>query len=352
VSAPGRCRSGRWELFGSAIALLLLVAGTQALARGPLPWSPAAWAMPGTGDVVLVAAGLLFLGLGFLTPLHAGVVNLAIYPEFLAGFALAACTAHLGGIPPGARAALALVAGAAGGAALGSIVMWLRRRFAVHEVLSGLLLGLALMPAAHALAVAPTAAPALTFQLSLLTDPLHLGPALALPRQLVLAWGILLLSFGVVLALLLAHFLHASARGLELRVLGANPLAAIASGVNVDRTQLLAMLVGGACAGVCGALQLWTQTAVALERWPLPLAFAGVTMVCYALGSVRGLIAVVVIFTAWLTAPGTLAVLEVPGLGAAVALLLILPALWVLPRVTPDQGAPRAPWRTRHRDPF
>lgn len=352
MSTPGRCRSGRWELLGNSVGLLLLIVGTQALARGPLPWSPSAWAMPGTGDVVLVAAGLLFLGLGFLTPLHAGLVNLAIYPQFLAGFALAACAGKLTLVPAGARAALALIAGAAAGSGLGWIVMWMRRRFAVHEALSGLLLGFSLMPLAHALAVAPTAPPALTLQLSLLTDPLHLGPALALPRQLVLAWGILLLSLGLALALLFAHFLHASARGLELRVLGANPLAAIAAGVNVDRMQHVAMLAGGACAGVCGALQLWTQPAVALERWPLPLAFAGVTMVCYALGSIPGLIAVAALLTAWLTAPGTLAVLDVPGLGTAVAFLLVLPALWTLARYAPDQGAPRAPWRTRHREPF
>jgi simple sugar transport system permease protein len=228
----------------------------------------------------------------------------------------------------------------------------LRRRFAVHEILGGLLLGGAAHPLALSLAVAPTTPPALTLQLSMLTDPLHLGPALALPRQLVLAWGILLLSLGLAAALLLSHFLRASARGLELRVLGANPLAAVAGGVDVDRTQLAAMIAGGACGGVCGALQLWSLPAVALERWPLPLAFASLTLVCYALGSVRGLILVAVVLTAWLTAPGTLAALHVPGWSVAAAFLLVLPALWVLPRAARDQGAPRAAWRTRHRDPY
>jgi len=352
VTRPGRCRAGRWELLANALLVLLLIVGTQVLARGPLPWSPSAWAMPWSGDVVLVTAGLLFLGLGFLTPLHAGLVNVGIYAEFLAGFALAACVTQVRSLEAGGRAGLALVAGAAAGAVVGAAIAWVRRRFAVHEVLSGLLLGRALMPAALALAVAPTTPPALTLQLSLLTDPLHLGPALALPRQLVLAWGILLLSLGLVLALLLAHFLRASARGFEVRVLGASPLAAIAAGVDVDRTRLVAMVLGGAAGGVAGALQLWTQPAVALERWPFPLAFAGITLVCYGLGSVRGLIVMAIVLTAWLTAPGTLAVLEVPGLGTAVAVILLLPVLWILPRSGPDQGAPRATWRTRHREPF
>lgn len=352
MTRPGRVRAGRWELLANALLVLLLIVGTQVLARGPLPWSPAAWAMPWSGDVVLVTAGLLFLGLGFLAPLHAGLVNVGIYAEFVAGFALAACVTQIRAMDPGARAGLALVAGAAAGAIVGAVIAWIRRRFAVHEVLSGLLLGRALMPVAVALAVAPTTPPALKLQLSLLTDPLHLGPALALPHQLVLAWGILLLSLGLVLALLLAHFLRTSARGFEWRVLGANPLAANAAGVDVDRTRLYAMMFGGATGGVAGALQLWTQPAVALERWPFPLAFAGIALVCYGLGSVRGLIVMAVVLTAWLTAPGTLAVLVVPGLGTGVALVLLLPVLWVLPRIGPDQGAPRASWRTRHRDPF
>ncbi len=352
MKVPGRCRAGRREIFANAVALLVLIVGSQVLSRGSLPWSPAAWATPWSGDIVLVTAGLLFLGLGFLTPLHAGMVNFALYAQFLAGFALATAVTGATAIDPAARAGLALLAGAAAGALAGVLVVWLRRRYAVHEILSGLLLAGALLPLARATAVAPSAPPALTLQLSLLTDPLHLGPALALPRRLVLAWGILLLSLVLAVAVLLAHFLRSSARGLELRVLGANPLAAIAAGVDVDRMQFLTMAVGGACGGLCGALQLWTQSAVALERWPLPLALAGLTLVCYSLGSLRGLVVVAAIFTAWLTAPGTMAVLSVPGFAALVALLLVLPALWILPRPAPDQGAPRSAWRTRHREPF
>ena len=87
---PGRMRGGRAALLANAIAFLALAIGTQVLARGSLPWNPAAWAAPWSGDFVLVAAGLLFLGLGFLMPLHAGVLNLGVHAQFLAGFAVAA----------------------------------------------------------------------------------------------------------------------------------------------------------------------------------------------------------------------------------------------------------------------
>lgn len=349
---PGRCRGGRWPLLANVVAFAALALGTQLLARGSSQWNPAAWAVPWSGDVILVTAGLLFLGLGFLLPLHAGVLNLGIHAQFLAGFAVAAAIARAGSIDPALRAGLALLAGAGAGAFAGAVMIWLRRRFAVHEVLSGLLLGGAMVPVACALSIAPTTPPALAFDLTNLSGPLRWAPGLGLGHQFVLAWGLLLLSLGILLALVFARLLRASVPGFDLRMVGSNPLAAVAAGVEVDRVQMSMLAAGGACAGLTGALQLWTQPAVALERWPLPLAFAGVTITLYGMGSMRGVLIASALFAVWINAPGTLVVLGDPGWGAAVAALLLLPALWNLPRLLPDQGAPRALWRTRHRETY
>ena len=346
----GRLNRGRVALLLNVLAFLTLAIGTQVVARGSLPWNPAAWAAPWSGDLVLVMASFLFLGLGFLMPLHAGILNLGIHAEFLAGFAVAAAITRVEAIDPSARAGLAILAGALAGSLAGAAMIWLRSRFAVHEVLSGLLLGGAMVPVARALSVAPTTPPALTFELTNFLAPLQWAPGLGLGNRFVLAWGILLLSLGVLLAVVFARFLRASVSGFDLRIVGSNPLAAGAAGVDVDRVQLWTLAAGGACAGLTGALQLWTQPAVALERWPLPMAFAGVTIALYGLGSVRGVIVTAALFAVWLNAPGTMAVLQAPGWGAAVALLLVLPVLWNLPRVLPDQGAPRSLWRTRHRE--
>lgn len=349
---PGRCRGGRWVLLANVVAFAALAAGTQILARGSTPWNPAAWAAPWSGDVILVTAGLLFLGLGFLLPLHAGVLNLGIYAQFLAGFAVAAAIARAESIDPASRAGLAFLAGAGAGALAGAAMIWLRQRFAVHEVLSGLLLGGAMVPIARSLSIAPTTPPALAFELTNLPAPLRWAPGLGLGQHFVLAWGILLLSLGILLTLVFARLLRASVPGFDLRMAGSNPLAAVAAGVDVDRVQLSMLAAGGACAGLTGALQLWTQPAVALERWPLPLAFAGITIALYGMGSMRGVLIASALFAAWINTPGTLAVLGVPAWGAATAVLLLLPALWNLPRLLPDQGAPRSLWRTRHRETY
>jgi ABC-type uncharacterized transport system permease subunit len=328
---PGRCRGGWRSALANVASFALLVAGTQLLAQQSSPWEPSAWSNPWSGDVVLIAGTLLFLGLGFLMPLHAGVLNVGIYAQFLAGFAVGGVVARNPAIPdPAVRAGLALIAGTGGGALVGVVLLWLKSRFAVHEILSGLLIGGALLPVAGAAAL----------------------PDQPLGRPVLLTGAIVILAFGVLVALGFGHVLRASAPGFHLRIVGSNPLAAVAAGVDVDLVQLTMLAAGGACAGLMGAVHLVSQPSVALERWPLPLAFAGITIALYGLASVRGILASSVLFALWLTAPGTLVSLGDPRWVPAVAALLVLPALWILPRLLPDQGAPRALWRTRHRETY
>ena len=347
---PGRMRSGwiPWALNGGAF--LLLAVGTQMIARQEAPWDPAAWAAPWSGDVILTLATLLFLGLSFVMPLHSGVLNLGIYAQFLAGFATAAAVARAQAIDPSARAGLAALAGAGAGALVGAVILGLKWRFAVHEILSGLLLGGALGPVARALPLTHAVLPALTSEAAALPGSPPWAPGLGLPQHAVVALGLAALAMGTLLALSFAQVLRASVPGFDLRIVGSNPLAAVAAGVDVEQAQLYMLVSGGACAGVAGALQIWTNSSAALERWPLPLAFAGLTIAIYGMGTIRGVLAASVLFAAWLSAPGTPVFLGRPGWSAAVAALLLLPALWALPRLRPDQGAPRALWRTRHRE--
>jgi ABC-type uncharacterized transport system permease subunit len=350
MMTPGRCRAGRREILANLLVLLLLFAGAYALSKGVLDFDFSRWTAPWTGDVVLVAAGLLFLGLAFLVPIHGGMINLAIHAQFLAGFGAGALIARMAGLEPGAQAGLGLAAGAAIGALIGLTCAWLRQRFAVHEILSGLLLTAALVPVARVLSMDRLTPPALTIELPAITEPLRVGAGPELAPSMVLTWGILLLALSMVVAVLFAHFLRSSVSGFEVRASGSNPLAAVAIGTDVEGIQRSMMALGGACAGLTGALQLWTSTSVALERWPFPLGFAGLAVAFLGLGSLRGAAFVAFALAAWLNTPFVGAVLTEPGYGAALAALLLLPALWVFPRLFPDVGAPRAIWRTRFRD--
>jgi len=355
---PGRCRGGPWVLGANALLLVLLFAEARLVpmaGAGVSGLAPdAGFSLRGiwSGDIVLIATGLLFLGLGFLLPLHAGLLNLAIHGEFLAGFVVGSLLSRSTDLVPSAQAGLGLLAGALAGGLTGLVVAWLKRKFAIHEILSGLLLGAAMIPVAHAFGAAPTAPPSLTIPLGSLAERIPWGPSLHLHPSFVLAWGILLLVLGIVFAFLTSRMLRTSVRGFELRQVGANPLAAVASGVDVDGVQTTVMAIGGACAGLTGALQLWTNPAAALARWPFPIGFAGLTVALVGGGYLRGAVLTAALLAMWLGLPGIRAALETPLWAALTALLLVLPIVWILPRQEPDQGAPRAIWRTRHREPL
>ncbi len=345
---PGRIRGGPWALVANAVVLLALFVGTHLVSLAAGGGTVAAWPAPWSGDIILSGAGLLFLGLGFLLPLHAGLFNVAIQGEFLAGFAVGSLVARHAPFAAGAGAGLALLAGILAGAFVGVFVAWLKQRFAVHEILSGILIGSALTPLARLVGVGPTTPPSITIGLAPLVAPF--APGLKLPPNFVITWGILLLSVGLALGALASHFLRASVKGFELRAVGSNPLGAVAAGVDVDRVQLWVMGLGGACAGLTGALQLWSDPAVAMARWPVPLGFAGMAVAFLGGGYLRGALAAALVLAVWLNISGAPAALDDPALGSCVALLLALPALWVLPRLLPDSGAPRSIWRTRHRE--
>ncbi len=347
---PGRARAGRREILANALALLLLIAGTHAVAVGVVDWDPSRWMAPWSGDVVLVAAGLVFLGLAFLMPLHSGMLNLGIHAEFLAGYSVGALIVRGRVFGPAGEAGLGLVAGALAGALVGMVISGLRRRFAVHEILSGLLLAAVFVPIARAISVERVTPPALAIDLPAITEPLRWAPGMGLTPGVILGWGILLLTLSLAASVLFANFLRTSVSGFEVRASGSNPLAAASIGTDVEGIQRSMMALGGACAGLTGALQLWTSPAVALERWPFPLGFAGIAVAFLGLGSLRGAAIVAIVLAAWLNTPYVGAVLAEPSYGAAAAALLLLPALWVLPRTIPDFGAPRSIWRTRHRD--
>lgn len=79
----------------------------------------------------------------------------------------------------------------------------------------------------------------------LLSDIPIIGPAIFNQRPMVYITWILVVVFAFVLA--------RTRFGLEMRAVGENPLAADAAGVNVFRTRYIAIMVGGAMAGLGGA---------------------------------------------------------------------------------------------------
>jgi len=230
-----------------AVAALVAVgaaAAMLALARG---WSPveaarlvasAGLLRPGSlAAAAKAATPLLLAGLAATIALRAGLVNLGIQGQAMAG-ALAATLAgaHLAA-PPGLRLALVLLAGMAGGFAwtlLPTLLAWR----GVPELLSTVL------ASGLALAVLPAGA-----ELPRVRSSAVVGGMPGAPAPGALTWMLPLALLAVLAWWLAARF---SRFGLKLRVLGMARHEALLAGVRPSITLATALLLSGAVAGLCG----------------------------------------------------------------------------------------------------
>jgi ABC-type uncharacterized transport system permease subunit len=227
-------------------------------------------------DAVLKAGPLLFCALSFLLAWKAGVLNIGAEGQFLAGALAATVAATRLPLPPAARLALALLAGAAAGALWAGIAAALLEKRGVLEVLSTILLNFVaagvVSVAVHGFLQESTR----TFPQS---DPVPGAARLpAIPGTRVHV-GILLAA---ALAVGLWVFLSRTNAGFRLRATGANRTAAEFAGIRVRRVRVAAFLVSGAIAGLGGAVELLGVTGRLFEYFSPGYGYLGLAVAVVA----------------------------------------------------------------------
>jgi simple sugar transport system permease protein len=206
----------------------------------------------GIGTTIVKTTPLLLAGLGVGISLRAGLFNIGAEGQiYMGGLAAALVGLFIRGLPAFVHLPLALLAAAAGGGLWGLIPAILKTRRGVNEIISTLLMnyiGALLVsmivnewlkePAAPYPYTAPLAASAF-LPIVIPTTDAHAGILIGL-------------AFGG-----LAYFaLGRTAYGFRLRAVGASPAAAAYAGIDVNRTLVSAMVIGGALAGLGGASQV------------------------------------------------------------------------------------------------
>ena len=214
-------------------------------------------------SLMVASTPILLAALGELVVERAGVLNLGVEGMMITGaitgFATAVATDS---------ALIGFLGAAAGGAALSALfavlVLWLRS----NQVATGLALTLFGLGVASLIGQSYNGirAPAMPeLRIPVLADIPVLGPIL-FQHDLVVYLGLALVA-GV------WWFLNRSRAGLTLRAVGENHEAAHALGYKVLRLRLLAILFGGACAGLGGAylslvrVPQWTEGLTAGAGW-------------------------------------------------------------------------------------
>jgi ABC-type uncharacterized transport system permease subunit len=230
-------------------------------------------------SVIAASTPLLLAAAGELVVERSGVLNLGVEGMMIMGAACGFAGAWLTG-----STFLGALCGIAAGAALSAVFALFTLGLAVNQVAAGLaltILGIGLSGLIGAGFVGEKITPAPNLYIPILTGLPFIGR--------ILFGQDLLVYFSVGLVAAIWRFLYRTRAGLVLRAIGDNHTSAHALGYPVLKIRTLAVLFGGACAGLGGAF--------------LPLAYTPFFIPGMTAG--RGWIALaLVVFSSWL--PGRL----------------------------------------------
>ena len=214
-------------------------------------------------SLMVASTPILLAAIGELVVEKSGVLNLGVEGMMIVGAICGFATAVETGSP-----ALGFLAAALGGAVLASLFGLLTQFLLSNQVATGLALtlfglGISALMGQGYVGVRPPSSPRL-----------DLGPLSDLPvvgRILFSHHPVVYLS--LILVVGVWWFLRATRGGLIVRAVGESHEAAHALGYSVVRVRLLAILFGGACAGLGGAflslviVPQWTEGMTAGQGW-------------------------------------------------------------------------------------
>jgi ABC-type uncharacterized transport system permease subunit len=192
--------------------------------------------------IVIAAMPLLFAALGELVAERSGVLNLGVEGMMAVGAVVGFIAGNATGIP-----LVGLLAAILGGMAMATFFALLTLVFVANQVASGLALTLFGLGLSALIGDKYVSIPGLGLErvhIPGLSDIPFIGPLVFGEDPMVYV--------GIALTIGVSWFLFRTRGGLIVRAIGDNHASAHALGYNVIRTRFLAVLFGGACAGLAG----------------------------------------------------------------------------------------------------
>ena len=198
------------------------------------------------------AAPLMLTALCVAIPARAGLVVIGGEGALVLGGLACAVAAHSLSLPQGAAGiAVLCAAGTLTGALWVALAGWLRQYRGINETISSLLLAYIAIGLFKHLVEGPLRDPASLNKPSThtLSEGLHIGGIAGSDIH----WGLVL---GVLACVGLAIWLRWTSSGFSVRVVGGNPRTAQLMGLPASRLIVIACALGGACAGLAGAVEV------------------------------------------------------------------------------------------------
>lgn len=222
--------------------------------------------------VITASTPLVIAAMGELVTERSGVLNLGVEGMMIIGAVCAFAVAQMSGSP-----LIGVGAGIVGGAAFSLLFAFLTLSLVANQVATGLALTILGLGVSGMLGESFVGVPGVKLQpiaIPLLADIPFVGPLLF--RQDLIFYLSILLVVGV------NWFLFGTRTGLKHRAIGDNHGSAHTLGIHVIRTRYLAVLFGGACAGLAGAQLSLVYTPQWVENMSAGRGWIALALVVFA----------------------------------------------------------------------
>ena len=223
-------------------------------------------------NVIIKATPILLTGVGVAFAFQTGLFNIGAEGQYILATILSTIVGVKLNLPAVIQVPLVVCSGVLGGAALGAFIGFLKAKFGIHEVITSIMTNWIMLYLNNFVVSTDT------FHKTNSTAALPVNPSsytMILPnwkkseagkallgnipwlREVMLKTDV---NFGFIIAIAVAIFagylLSRTKLGYELRAVGYNKDAARFSGINVDRSIVLCMLISGSFCGLAGALNI------------------------------------------------------------------------------------------------
>jgi simple sugar transport system permease protein len=250
-SAPGNALGAAWSSASGAYTAMFrgAILNIHTVNRAFHGGSISAVFQP-ISETLVNATPLILAGLAVMLPFRCGLFNIGAGGQFIGGAIVAGYIGFAIELPPVIHVVAAVAGGIVGGAICGWVIGYLRARTGANEVITTIMFNyIAQYLILYLLGTKLFRRPK---RIDPISKVVH-GTA-RLPH---IAGASLRVNFGFVVAIgaavAVAWLIKRSTLGFELRTVGANPDAARAAGMNVERSYVTVMMIAGALAGLAGA---------------------------------------------------------------------------------------------------
>ena len=203
-------------------------------------------------ESLVITTPYIFAGLGLALGFRGGLFNIGAEGQlFVGGLASVYVGYSITGLPWYLHLPLAMLVGILAGALWGAIPGLLKARTGAHEVINTIMMNYIAFRLTDHLLQGPMARPdGLPITPEVLPSA-YLPALFSRPMRIHVGF---FLALGV--AALVYWFLWKTTRGLEIRMVGANPNASRYAGIRIAPTIVLTMALSGALAGLAGTTQI------------------------------------------------------------------------------------------------